>query len=111
MNTKTFSLGSGLNLTLYETPELYFGPVNIKIWRELMPNGTLRSGLDSVCWDLNFDDFRNDRDNLNTFLDELSYRLGKRVELFCAADLGPALANELYSKGASLNSFMVVIRK
>lgn len=76
-----------------------------------MPDGTLRSGLETVSWDLDFDDFRNDRRALNAFLEKLSRRLNRKVYLFKESDLDPDYIKEVKAKGGSFDSFMITIRK
>lgn len=89
MEEKEFNIGGGLTIRLYEAPTVYWGHVNMNIWRELMPEGTLRSGLETVNWHLDFDDFRNDRRALNAFLEKLSRRLNRKVYLFKSQILRP----------------------
>jgi len=108
---KEFNLGGGLSIKLNEAPTVFWGHVNINIWRELMPEGTLRSGLETVNWNLDFDDFRNDRRALNAFLDKLSKRLNRKVYLFNKSDLAPNYIKQVIAMGGSFDSFMITIRK
>ena len=111
MNEKEFNLGGGLSLHLIETSNIYYGSVNINIWRELMPEGTLRSGLETVNWDLDFDDFRNDKRAMYAFLEKLSKKLNRKVYLFSKTDLDSAYAAMIEARGGRLYSFMITIRK
>ena len=111
MEEKEFNIGGGLTIRLYEAPTVYWGHVNMNIWRELMPEGTLRSGLETVNWHLDFDDFRNDRRALNAFLEKLSRRLNRKVYLFQESDLPPRFVQNLKAKGGNFDSFMITIRK
>jgi hypothetical protein len=108
---KEFNLGGGLTIKLNEAPTVFWGPVNINVWRELMPEGTLRSGLETVNWNLDFDDFRSDRRALNAFLDKISRRLNRKVYLFKESDLDPNYVKELIAVGGAIDSFMITIRK
>lgn len=111
MNEKEFNLGGGLSIKLHETSNVYWGHVNINIWRELMPEGTLRSGLETVNWNLDFDDFRNDRRALNAFLEKLGKRLNRKVYLFNKSDLDLNFVKAVIDRGGNLDSFMITIRK
>lgn len=103
MDKKEFHLGGGLSLKLNDCEDVYFGRVNINVWRNLMPSYTLRSGSDSNNGDLWYDDFRNDNDNLDIFLGKLSQRLGRGVYCFKRSDIG-SLAYELERKGVNFNN-------
>lgn len=111
MTQKDFNLGGGLFIRLWETSNVYYGPVNINVWRELMPEGTLRSGLETVNWDLDFDDFRNDKRALNAFLEKLSKRMNRKVSLFNKSDLDPDYVKFVVARGGDFDNFMITIRK
>ena len=105
-----FPIGNGLKLSLNECGSVYFGHVHISIWRSLMPIETLRSGLETVMWDLDYDDFRSDKRALRHFLDVLSEKCGHKVVLFEKSHLG-SYAQELEAKGANLDGFLITIFK
>lgn len=108
MEQKVFNLGDGLCLKLWDCGEAYYGRVNIKVWRKLMPSYTLRSGLESENGDLWKSDFRNDSVVLNQFLDKLAQRLNRHVFLFQRSHIG-SWAYILEQRGVNFDSGALLI--
>ena len=105
-----FPIGNGLKLSLNECGSVYFGHVHISIWRSLMPIETLRSGLETAMWNLEYDDFRSDKRALKHFLEFLSDKIGRKVVLFEKSHIGNYV-HELEAKGVNLNGLLITIFK
>lgn len=109
MERQDFSLGNGMTLSLYDSGSVFFGPIPISIWRNLMPQWTLRSGLETLQgWeDLEYDDFRADGRALKHFLKLLSDRCGRKVVLFEKSHIGD-YAQILESMGVDFDSALYI---
>ena len=107
MERKVFNLGDGLSLNLYDCGDVYFGHVNINVWRKLMPSYTLRSGLDSYNGDMYKKDYRYDEDYLHDFLYKLSMRLNREVFPFNRSHIGN-VASIIEKRGGDLDSGLMI---
>lgn len=68
----------GVRMKMYSCGDVVWGGIPCQLWRELMPEHTVKSSCRST-WELTKDDIWHDEDNLDEFLNILSSRMGKRV--------------------------------
>ena len=76
-----FIIDSGCTLTMNEFDSAYLSFIECRVWQSLMPYSTIKSSR-SPDWNLKMEDIMYDDGNLRRFIQLLSNRTGKRIELF-----------------------------
>lgn len=76
-----FKIDSNFYLSLEEFGNVYVGYIPCYLWQKLMPDGTIKK-YRSPDWNLKLEDIMYDEYELSRFLQLLSNRIGKQVEVF-----------------------------
>lgn len=108
-----FKIDSTFHLSLEECGNVYVGYISCYLWQKLMPEGTIKK-YRSPDWNLKMEDIMYDEYELSHFLQLLSSRIGKHVEVFDRAVL-PHEEQELLDYTGAFNTdggtIIVMIRK